>query len=78
MGIWRTMEPGTVLFPGKLMQNELTKEILDYVETALGVAQIGLTYSTNEFDIGRFIELRALSARLLAKLENEKIGRAHV
>ena len=67
------MEPGTVLFPGKLMQNELTKEILDYVETALGVAQIGLTYSTNEFDIGRFIELRALSARLLAKLENESV-----
>ena len=67
------MEPGTVLFPGKLMQNELTKEILDYVETALGVAQIGLTYSTNEFDIGRFMELRALSARLLAKLENENV-----
>jgi hypothetical protein len=36
-------------FPYRVMQNELTKELLGYVETALGVAQIGLTYSTNEF-----------------------------
>lgn len=55
------------------MQSELTREILGYIETALGVAQIGLTYSKNEFDIARFIKLRELSARLLAKLENEEV-----
>ncbi|CAH2808171.1 MAG: hypothetical protein CBHOC_4822 [uncultured Caballeronia sp.] len=58
------------------MQNEITQDILTYIETVLGVAQIGITYSKNEFDTERFINLRKLSAELLAKLENVHVEKA--
>ena len=53
--------------------NEIAKVISIYIETVLGVAQIGLTFSKNEFDIERFIKLRQISTELLAKLENEEV-----
>jgi ADP-ribose pyrophosphatase YjhB (NUDIX family) len=58
------------------VRNEITQDILNYIETVLGVAQIGLTYSKDEFDIERFIKLRQLSADLIAKLEHQEVEKA--
>lgn len=57
------------------MQSNLAKDIQGYIESVLGVVQIGLTFSKNEFDIARFIQLRELSAKLLAKLENAEVDK---
>src|SRR5690348_857733 len=58
------------------MKKEPTQEILSYIETVLAVAQIGRTFSNNQFDIDRFHKLQNLSAELLAKLENIEVEKA--
>ncbi|SSW67489.1 NUDIX hydrolase N-terminal domain-containing protein [Achromobacter agilis] len=60
------------------MSASVTTDILNFIEETLGVAQIGLTYSTDAFDIARFHRLRASAAALLGRLEGvevEKLGK---
>ncbi len=55
------------------MQKNLTADLVHYIENVLAVAQIGLTFSKDQFDIERFNTLKSLSAELLSRLENEEL-----
>ncbi|MQR01030.1 NUDIX hydrolase [Glaciimonas soli] len=55
------------------MPNKLTSDLINYIENVLATAQIGLTFSKDQFDIERFNTLKSLSAELLSRLENEKV-----
>ena len=57
------------------MQTDLTRDILAYIENVLGVAQIGLTFVTNDYDRARLLRLRELSVDLIARLEHEDVAK---
>ncbi len=48
-------------------------EFLDIANKILSIAQAGLTYSENKYDIERYNELKTISFELLAKISQNKI-----
>lgn len=46
----------------------MTKEVLEYVKRVQAMAKIGLTYTTNPYDIERYEELKEISENLILKL----------
>ena len=46
-------------------------QLLEYAQRLQAIAQAGIAYHRNQYDFERYEELRALSARILAKLTDE-------
>ena len=51
----------------------ITKEILDMAKRVQAIAQIGLTYNTNGFDIERYSELEEISHRMMNLLTDQPV-----
>ncbi len=48
-------------------------DMLSYIKRIQAIAQAGLTYGENDYDLERYEELRELSVKMLSKLTNEPI-----
>lgn len=53
-------------------------EILDYIKRVQAIAQAGLTYGENDYDIERYEELRELSIKMLGEITNEPLEKIKV
>lgn len=51
----------------------MTKEVLEYVKRIQAMAKIGLSYTTNPYDIERYEELKEISEELLVKLSDASL-----
>ncbi|WP_151635852.1 NUDIX hydrolase [Noviherbaspirillum aerium] len=57
------------------MNNNNTHEVMAYIEQVLAIAQSGLAYSKDPYDIERFTLLRQLSAELMANTQGLDLDR---
>lgn len=58
------------------MENNTTADVMAYIEQVLAIAQSGLAYSKDRYDIERFTLLQQLSAALIAK--SQRLDLDHV
>jgi ADP-ribose pyrophosphatase YjhB (NUDIX family) len=58
------------------MENNTTEDVMAYIEQVLAIAQSGLAYSKDRYDIERFTLLQQLSAALIAK--SQRLDLDHV
>ncbi len=52
--------------------------MLSYIKRIQAIAQAGLTYGENEYDIERYQELRELSAKMLSEITEEPLDKIKV
>jgi hypothetical protein len=48
-------------------------QLLEYAQRLQAIAQAGIAYHGNQYDLERYQELRALSARILEELTDEPL-----
>lgn len=51
----------------------MTKEVLEYVKRVQAMAKVGLSYTTNPYDIERYEELADISEKLITKLTDARL-----
>lgn len=57
------------------MEDNANQDVMAYIEQVLAIAQSGLAYSKDRYDIERFTQLQQLSAALIAQSQRLRLDR---